>query len=89
MGSATVNRMEVDVGVMEELLPSETDKNRRLADTIVHEKIHWQDWADDNDLDIHHDVVETRAAEIVEELSAFLSTCYTDWEQQRSIVYVL
>ena len=43
LGSPTVNRLAVDVGVMEELLASETDKNRRLADTIVQEKIHWED----------------------------------------------
>ena len=82
-GSSTVNRIKIDVGRM----VNESDREDLLADTIVHEKIHWEDWEDNNNHDILHSDVETRAGKIVEELSTYLSSCSIDWTQQRSIVY--
>jgi len=82
-GSSTVNRIKIDVGRM----VNESDREVLLADTIAHEKIHWEDWDDNNVHDIPHNIVEARAADIADELSTFLASCSIDWTQQQSIVY--
>ena len=88
-GSATINEIEIDVGIMFEARPNEAIRNKLLFDTIVHEKIHFEDWSDNKVHDMKHEVVAKDAADILKELKEFLLGPSIDWSQKKEVFLVL